>query len=218
MSEAVRVLVVDSPALVRECLATLLRRKPQIEVVGDAGTGRDALEQARSATPDVVLVDPAVPDGGPSLVADLCSEVPAAGVVVLTSRTGDGSVARMLQQGVRGYLEKSCDLAAVAQCIKRVHAGEVVIARTLSESLPKDFETFRHGHSAALTPREREVLGLVADGLTNGEIARQLCITEHTVKSHLGKILGKLGVDNRVQLATYATEQHILGRAKPAGA
>lgn len=85
----------------------------------------------------------------------------------------------------------------------------------MSESLPKDFESFRGGPSSALTRREREVLGLVANGLTNGEIARQLCITEHTVKSHLANILGKLGVDNRVQLATYATEQSILGATGP---
>jgi len=108
----------------------------------------------------------------------------------------------MLRQGVRGYLEKSCDLSAVVQCVERVQAGEIVIAKSLSESVPQDFESFRAGPSSTLTRREREVLGLVANGLTNGEIARQLSITEHTVKSHLAKILGKLRVDNRVQLAT----------------
>jgi len=117
----------------------------------------------------------------------------------------------MLRQGVRGYLEKSCDLEAVVHCLERVHAGEIVIASSLTEGVPQDFESFRAGPSSSLTRREQEVLGLVADGLTNGEIARQLCITEHTVKSHLAKILGKLRVDNRVQLATYATEQSIRG-------
>ncbi len=162
-------------------------------------------------SPDVVLLDPAVPDGGASFVSDLCAEVPAAAVVVLTTRTREGSVAHMLRQGVRGYLEKSCDLEAVVHCLERVHAGEIVIASSLTEGVPQDFESFRAGPSSSLTRREQEVLGLVADGLTNGEIARQLCITEHTVKSHLAKILGKLRVDNRVQLATYATEQSIRG-------
>jgi DNA-binding NarL/FixJ family response regulator len=193
----------------------LLRRRRRLEIVGEAGTRREALDQVASASPDVVLVDPAVPDGGPSLVAELCTRAPDAGVVVLTGHTSEGSVARMLQQGVRGYLEKSCDLVAVVQCLERVHAWEVVIARSLSESLPRDFETYRDGPSSTLTPREREVLSLVADGRTNGEIARQLYITEHTVKSHLAKILSKLQLDNRVQLATYVTEQNLLGVTTP---
>jgi DNA-binding NarL/FixJ family response regulator len=183
-------------------------------VVADVGTGPEALQQARAASPDVVLVDPAVPDGGLALVSNLCSEVPNSAVVVLTSRTWEGSVANMLRQGVRGYLEKTCELSAVVDCLERVQAGEVVIAKSLSDGLPQDFETFRGGPST-LTRREQEVLGLVANGLTNGQIARQLSITEHTVKSHLTKILGKLGVDNRVQLAAYATERSILGGGSP---
>lgn len=93
--------------------------------MGDAGTGPEAVQQARSVAPDVVLVDPAVPEGGPSLVSDLCVEAPTAAVVVLASRTWEGSVAHMLREGVRGYLEKSCDVAAVVQCVERVHAGKL---------------------------------------------------------------------------------------------
>ena len=201
----------DSPALERECLAAALGRRRRLQVVADTGTGAEALDQARSTSPDVVVVDPAVPEGGPSLVSRLCAEASGAAVVILASRRWEGSVAQMLREGVRGYLEKSCDVAAVVHCLERVHAGEVVIARSLSESLPRDFESFRGGPSSALTRREQEVLELVANGLTNGEIAQRLCVTGHTVKSHLRKILGKLRVDNRVQLARYATEQSILG-------
>jgi two-component system, NarL family, response regulator DevR len=218
MPDRIRVLLVDSPALIRQCLSLLLGRKRRLEIVGEAGSRREALDQVASLSPDVVLVDPAVPDGGPSLVAELCTQAPDTAVVVLTGTASEGSVARMLQQGVRGYLEKSCDLAAVVQCVERVNTGEVVIARSLSGSLPCDFETYRDGAASALSSREREVLSLVADGRTNGEIARDLYITEHTVKSHLARILSKLRLDNRVQLATYATQLNLFAGADPARA
>ena len=207
----IRVLLVDSPALLRRCLTTLLGRKRHLDIVGDAGTGPEALAQARALQPDVVLVDPAIPDAGPALVADLCSQTPAGAVVVLTSDAKQGTVARMLHLGARGYLEKDCDVEAVAQCIERVYAGELVITAPPSATLPQDFAAFRETDPAAsLTPRELEVMPLAAVGRTNREIGLQLCITEHTVKSHLARILRKLQLDNRTQLSIYATQQGIV--------
>ncbi|HEY3115691.1 MAG TPA: response regulator transcription factor [Chloroflexota bacterium] len=210
MPDRIRVLLVDSPTLLRKCLATLLGRKRHLEIVGDAGTGPDALAQARALSPDVVLVDPSVPEAGPALVADLCSQTPALAVVILTAEAKQGTVARLLHHGARGYLEKDCDVEAVAQCIERVYAGEVVIGSPSPEALTQDLAAFRDADQASLTGREVEVMRLAAVGRTNREIGLQLCITEHTVKSHLARILGKLGLDNRVQLSIYANQKGIV--------
>lgn len=213
MPEPIRVLLVDSPTLVRRCLAAVLGRRRRLAVVAEAGSGPEAIAESRSVHPDVVLVDPQVPDGGLQLVAELCGETPTGAVVVLTAETRDG-VARVLEHGARGYLDKHCDVEDVARCIERVHAGDVVIAQNLAGSLPDDFSAFRGSHSPAVSRREVEVLRLVAGGRTNQEIASELFITEHTVKSHLAKMLGKLGLNNRVQLATYAA-QHGISPAPP---
>lgn len=215
MPQRIRVLLVDSPSLFRRCLGIALGRGRRIEIVGDAGSGPEALSEARSLAPDVVVVDPAVPNGGPGLVAELSHQVPGAAVVVLTARARQGTVARMLEHGARGYLEKECDVRDVAQCIERVHAGEVAVASPAAEGLSKDLAASRNAVSRSLTLREIEVVRLAADGRTNGEIAQALCITEHTVKSHLTKILGKLGFANRVQLATYAAQLGLVQAAAP---
>lgn len=215
MRGPIRVLLVDSPALLRRSLALLLSRRRRLEIAGEAGNGTEALAQIRANAIDVVLVDPAVPEGGPKLVADLCGQDPSPAVVVLTAGAQHGAVARMLQQGVRGYLEKDCDIEAVARCIERVYAGEVVIGPTAADSLPQDFTAFRRPAAADLTHRELEVLRLVADGRTNAEVGKRLYITEHTVKSHLARMLGKLGFDNRVQLATFAAQQSIVAPPIP---
>jgi len=214
MPEPIRVLLVDSPTLVRRCLAAVLGRRRRLAIVAEAGSGPEALAGSRSIRPDVVLVDPQVPEGGLQLVAELCAETPTGAVVVLTAETREGTVARVLEHGARGYLDKHCDVEDVARCIERVHAGEVVIAQNLARSLPGDFSAFRGSDSPAVSRRELEVLQLVAGGRTNQAIAHELFITEHTVKSHLAKMLGKLGLNNRVQLATYAA-QHGVSPAPP---
>ncbi len=205
MSHSIRVLLVDAPALARACLAAVLNRRRWLDVVGEAGCGSDAFAAARALQPNVVVVDPDVPEGGTRLVSQLADELPEAAVVVLTN-AGTVPPHRALQAGARGYLEKDCDPGAVAKAIERVNAGELVVAPASAAAVVRTLGAggTRDGYSRELTGRECEVLRLVARGCTNREIAAELVITEHTVKAHLAKIQSKLGLVNRVQLTSYA--------------
>jgi DNA-binding NarL/FixJ family response regulator len=159
----------------------------------------------------VIVVDPEVPDGGIKLVGDLVQARPGCGILVLTRSTDGSGVGHALQAGARGYLQKDCEPEALFEAIERVHRGELVVAPALREAVVQDLGTgpSRRSGPASLTLREIEVLRLVAQGHTNQEMARELVITQHTVKAHLAKMLGKLGLDNRVQLAAYATQHGI---------
>ena len=207
-----RLLLVDYDTLFRRCLADQLQQQPGLQVVGQAVAPSDAVAQARSCQPDVVVLDPTMPDGGPPLVAELCRAAPAGAVLVLTLDSGQGDASPLLRAGARGYLQKNCEACTfedIVLAIHRVHAGELVVAPAAAAGVLEELrgEATRTPRGRELTGREDEVLQLVAQGRTNAEIARALCITEHTVKGHLVKILRKLGLENRVQLATYAVRQ-----------
>lgn len=219
MPNRIRVFLVDAPMLFRRCLASALSRRRRLEIIGEAATGSEALAAAPALRPDVVVVDPDVPEGGQRLIADLCQEVPACSLLVLTVAREEGAVGRALQAGARGYLEKNCDVGDLVRSIERVRAGELVVAPGLADSVGKDLTASQTAEprGLVLTAREVEVLRLVALGQTNSWVARELFITDHTVKAHLAKILGKLGLENRVQLATYAMQHGLLapGDAAP---
>jgi DNA-binding NarL/FixJ family response regulator len=216
LAEPIRVLLVDAPTLSRRGLAALLSRRSPLRVVGEAATGREALDLVRASSPDVVVVEPAVPEGGPALVAELCRVTPGCAVLVLALGGEGGAVGRALQAGARAYLQKDCEPRDLVRAIERVHAGELVIAPMLAETAVKELSGGQaRAGPAGLTARELQVLRLVAEGRTNPEIARLLCITEHTTKGHLAKILRKVALDNRVQLTAYAIQQ---GLAAPSGA
>ncbi len=205
VSEAIRLLVIDAPRLARRALAVTLNRRRRLAVVGDTGSGTEARTLARSLVPDVALVEPAIPDGGAELVADLSRQVPGCAVAVFIAEGGGAVAGPALQAGARACITKDCDVEDLARTIERVREGELVVAPALAESVAAELgRGAGPERSGVLTAREREVLTLVARGLTNLEIAASLCITEHTAKGHLAKILRKLGLDNRVQLATYA--------------
>jgi DNA-binding NarL/FixJ family response regulator len=204
-------MLVDAPTLSRRCLALALGRKRRLQVVGEAASGSAALAELQTIQPDVVVVDPAVPSGGQTLVADLSHRVPGCMVLVLTQGGDEAAAGRALQAGARGYLEKQCEPEALVQAIDRVYHGELVVAPSMAESTLGNLAArpVRSIGAPEPTRREIEVLQLVAQGQTNPEVARELCITVHTVKAHLAKIQGKLGLANRVQLAAYATQQGI---------
>jgi DNA-binding NarL/FixJ family response regulator len=208
-------MLVDGSTLLRRCLALVLGRKKRLEVVAEATSGEQALAEAASAQPEVIVVDPDVPQGGPRLVADLRDSVPECALIVLTASV-DGAVARRaLEAGALACLQKDCEPETLVDAIDRAHRGEFTMAPGLARAMVED----RPGsHSRATGPesptaRELEVLDLVAKGHTNQGIARELVITEHTVKSHLAKLMGKLGLRNRAQLATYATQHEMASSA-----
>jgi DNA-binding NarL/FixJ family response regulator len=203
--EPIRVLVVDHPGLSRHGLIALLTRPRGLRVVGEADTGMEALDLAHTVRPDVVIVEPAVPGGGLKLIAELCRELPRCAILVLTEPTNDDAVGGALQAGARGYLQKSCEPEDLVRTIERVHLGELVVAAHTTPVLNGAGRS--QGSPDGLTEREMEVLRLVARGRTNPGIAQELGITEHTAKEHLGNILDKLGLENRVQVATYAVQR-----------
>jgi DNA-binding NarL/FixJ family response regulator len=156
-------------------------------------------------------MDPDVADGGPKLVGRLGAAAPRSAILILNSGEEPGKAAALFRAGARGYLRKDCDLEQVVGAIEQVARGEVVVGHLVADTFLADISDDGEGaaQSKVLTPRELDVLKLIATGMTNSAIAGELFITEHTVKGHLGRILDKLGLENRVQLAAYAVQARI---------
>jgi DNA-binding NarL/FixJ family response regulator len=201
----IRVLVVDDHAIVRTGLEQLLGTATDIEVVGTAGDGAEAVAEARRTTPEIVLMDLSMPVmDGVEATRRITAEVPGAQVVVLTSFSDQQRILDSLGAGASGYVLKDADPDELLAAIRVAAAGGAPLdpkaARVLLDS--------RHAPSAGrpLTAREEEVLELLGDGLANKAIARRLGIAERTVKAHLGSIFQQLGVTDRTQAALWARE------------
>jgi DNA-binding NarL/FixJ family response regulator len=219
MAEAIRVLIVDDHAVVREGLRTFLELQDGIEVAGEAIDGEDAIEEAERLRPDVVLMDLVMPNlDGVGAMRELRQRVPAARVIVLTSFLEDERLLPAVRAGAAGYLLKNVQPQELARAIRTAAAGEALldpaVAARLVEALEEDG---RDARAEQLTPREREVLAQVARGLSNGEIAETLFIEESTVKTHVKRILMKLRLRDRVQAVIFAYESG-LTRAGPKSA
>lgn len=201
----IRVLCVDDHPLVRKGIASILANEPDMELVGEAADGRGAVAMFRESRPDVTLMDLRMPQlDGIAATKAIRAEFPAARIIALTSYEGDQDIYRALDAGVRGYLLKEAVHAEVLRAIRTVHAGKRLmppeVAQRLSEYFPQ----------MALTPRETEVLGLVANGLGNKEIAERLGTATGTIKIHLQNILEKLSASDRTQAVTIAIQRGIL--------
>ena len=213
-TEPVRVLLVDDHAVVRRGIEAYLEMNDDIAMVGEAANGRQAIDaiarlEAGSGLPHVVLMDLLMPEmDGIATTAAIKERWPQIEVVALTSFIEEDKVHGALQAGATGYLLKDAAANEVATAIRAAYNGEMhldpAVARRLAESLraPK-----REGLIEPLTPREREVLVLVAEGRANKEIARRLGIGERTVRTHVSSILGKLGLVSRTQAALYAVRE-----------
>ena len=202
----IRILLADRFNLVRQGVAALLRQsRPNLDLY-EVATLAQAMAEFESHPPDVALIDLDILTGRVALLSDLNRLAPGCAIVVLTS--GDAAFAgQALQAGAAGYLGKDCEFQDLIRAIDRAAAGDmVVMAGPVSTYIGDPADSEASGPEAGLTERERQVLHLVVQGHTNPEIARTLCITEHTVKGHLTRILGKLMLDNRVQLTAYATQ------------
>jgi two-component system NarL family response regulator len=202
----IRVLLADDHTVVREGFAAILGYQPGMEVAGQAADGHAAVELYRKLRPDVLLVDLRMPGlGGVEVLAAIRAEDPGVRAIVLTTFDGDEDIFRALEAGARGYLLKDCSTGELLEAIRAVHAGGRRVPPEVAARLVE-----RASAGPALSGREVEVLGLVAAGKTNKEIAAALFISEGTVKTHVNNIHEKLGVRDRTEAVTTALRRGIL--------
>ncbi|WP_340562632.1 response regulator transcription factor [Streptomyces sp. GSL17-111] len=211
MAERIRVLLVDDHQVVRRGLRTFLEVQDDIEVVGEAADGAAGVEEARRLAPDVILLDVKMPGSdGIEALRGLREVRSAARVLVVTSFTEQRTAVPALRAGASGYLYKDIDPDALAGAIRSVHAGHVILEPEVAAALLTEEGTPpAPGRSSGLTDREREVLGLIADGRSNREIARALVLSEKTVKTHVSNILMKLDLADRTQAALWAVRHGV---------
>jgi len=203
--KAIRVLVADDQRVVRDGLTTILGLLAGIEVVGTAADGDEAVELAVAREADVVLMDLRMPRcDGVEATRQLQERAPAAKVLVLTTYADDRSVVTALRAGARGFLTKDAGAEDVERAIRAVAGGEAVIDPAVQRHLVDAVADGERSLPDGLTPREAEVLRMMADGLSNGEIAARLVITEATVKSHINHLFTKTRVRDRAQAVAYA--------------
>ncbi len=204
---AIRVMVVDDHAVVREGLRTFLQLQDGMEVVGEAADGAEAVERAATLAPDVILMDLVMPGlDGVGAMRRLRERLPGIRVIVLTSFLDDERLMPALQAGAAGYLLKDVEPAELARAVRSACADEAIIDPTVAARLLRRLGEGRPAGEPGpeLTRREREVLELIARGYANKRIALELGIAEKTVKTHVGHLLAKLGVTDRTQAALLA--------------
>jgi NarL family two-component system response regulator LiaR len=223
MSEAITVLIVDDHAMVRQGVRAFLEKQPDLKVVGEAASGAEAVQVAAQYVPDVVLMDLVMPGtGGDSGVegVEATRQVkqvsPRSQVVILTSYDSDEHIFPALRAGALSYVLKDIGSDELADAIRRAAAGEAVLhprvaARVIQEltGAAKD----KHSPVAELSERELEVLRLIADGMSNAEIAERLVLSEKTVKGHVSNILSKLHLADRTQAAVFAWREGVVGQS-----
>lgn len=225
----IRVLVADDHQPVRDAFTALLDSEPDLEVVGEAGTGREALRRVRATTPDVVLMDVRMPDmDGLAATREICADPALRGtrVLVLTTFDLDEYVYEALRAGARGFLLKDAEPAELLRAVRVVASGDALLAPKVTRRLLAEFAArpdapvpSRSGPSTSgpgesvldrLTGRERDIVRLVAHGLSNLEIATHLVISPLTVKTHVSRVLAKLGCRDRAQLVRLAYENGLI--------
>jgi two-component system, NarL family, response regulator LiaR len=212
MPDAIRVLLVDDHAVVREGLRTFLELQEGIEVVGEAEDGEQALAEAERLRPDVILMDLVMPVlDGVGAMRELRQKLPACRVIVLTSFAEDDRLLPAIQAGAAGYLLKNVQPKELARAVRAAHAGEALLDPSIAARLVEAIaQPAGEEPRDELTPREREVLELIGRGLSNKRIALELGVSEKTVKTHVGHLLHKLGVADRTQAALHAVRSGLL--------
>ena len=205
----VRILIVDDHSVVRQGLRMFLTLDADLEIVGEAASGEDALEVARELQPDVVLMDLLMPGmGGVAATQLIREQMPDVEVIALTSVLADDAVTGAIRAGAIGYLLKNTEADELRRAIKSAAAGQVYLSPEAAARLVREVKI--PGNPEALTERETDVLRLVARGQANKQVARELGIREQTVKTHVSNILGKLQLQSRTQAALYAVERGLV--------
>lgn len=203
--ERIRILVADDHGVVREGLVSLIKRKADMAVVGEAGNGREAVDLWKEHRPDVTLLDLRMPElDGVGAIKEIRALDEDAHIVVLTTFDGDEDIYRAIRAGAKAYLLKDTAREALMDCIRRVHAGETCIPPMLAAKLAERVS------GEALSEREIEVLQRIAAGKSNKEIGSELFISEGTVKSHVKSIFAKLNVISRTEAVATATRRGLI--------
>jgi DNA-binding NarL/FixJ family response regulator len=201
----IRVLSVDDHPLLREGIATLINNQPDMCIVGEASSGREALERFRELHPDITLMDVRLPDmSGIDAMIAIRKEFSESRVIMLTTSEGDVEIQRALEGGAKGYMLKSMPPKDLVEAIRQVHAGKKRIPPSIAAHLAE------HYSDEALTAREIEVLQQIAGGNRNRDIAEKLFISEETVKVHIKHIMDKLGASDRTQAVAIGVRRGII--------
>ena len=216
--EPIRVLVVDDHALFRRGLQMVLEQEPDIEVVGEASDGTEAVEKSADTLPDIVLMDVRMPRrGGIDACTAIHETVPSAKIIMLTISDEEADLYDAIKAGAMGYLLKEISIEEVASAIRAVHGGQSLISPSMASKLLTEFASMikktddrQQVPTPRLTDREMEVLKLVAKGMNNRDIAKQLFISENTVKTHIRNILEKLQLHSRMEAVVYAVREKLL--------
>lgn len=208
----IRILIVDDHGIVRKGTRALLERIPDFAVVGEAGNGKEAVAQAKELQPDVILMDLMMPEmDGIKAIGLITASQPNSRILALTSFAADDKVFPAIKAGALGYMLKDADPEDLTQAIRQVHRGEPSlhpsIARKVLQELGRPQTAPPSPGPDPLTERELEVLQLVAQGLTNQQMAEQLTVAEVTIRTHISNILSKLHLANRVQATLYALRE-----------
>ncbi len=204
-STTIRVLIVDDHSIVRQGLATIINRDPEMTVIAQAEDGQQAIALFREYQPDVTLMDLRMPQiPGVEAISAICAEFKAARIVVLTTYDGDEDIYRGLQAGAKGYLLKDAKPNELLNAIRTIHRGQQYIPPEVGAKLVQRMS------NPELSERELDVLRLMAQGMSNLEISTSLSIGESTVKSHVNRILSKLGVSDRTQAVIIAVKRGIV--------
>jgi two-component system nitrate/nitrite response regulator NarL len=216
MSHPIRILIVDDHTLFRSGIKALLQRQEDFEVVGEAGDGLEGLKRAKSLQPDVVLLDLHMPGiGGREAVKLLSEEVPACNVLLLTVSEDAEDLIETIRAGARGYLLKNIETDFLLNAIRSAARGESVVSPQMTGKLMMGVRMGKEGVAQEddrekLSPREKDIIALLAKGVSNKEMANTLNVAESTVKIHVQNILKKLHLTSRVQAAVYAVEHGLV--------
>lgn len=221
MSQAIRVLIVDDHTIVRKGIRALLAEIAGIEVVGEAGNGQEAVAQAETLYPDVILMDLAMPKmDGIEATRQIKASQPESRILVMTSFAADDKVFPAIKAGALGYLLKESAPEDLVQAIHQIHRGESSLHPTIARKVLQEIthSSDRPPTPDPLTEREAEVLRLVAQGLSNQDIAKKLNISDPTVRTHVSNIMGKLHLATRIQAALYALREGLVSLDAERGA